>query len=139
MPPPSEKKGVQIDARNIPKDFYRRLGLADFSTLDEVKAAFRKLALQWHPDRHPEERKKQAAEKFKFYAQAYEVLTKHKLDYDQYLRPVSASLFGNPASMNWSNNPMTMRHMEEVYRWAMDQVEMGPYADIFRRQQKEQQ
>ena len=45
------------------------------STEEQIKGAFRKKALQWHPDRHKEENKKMAEEKFKEIANAYELLS----------------------------------------------------------------
>jgi len=67
------------------KDYYQILGVQKTATEDEIKKAFRKLALKWHPDRNPDN-KKQAEEKFKAIAEAYEVLNdpKKKAVYDKY-------------------------------------------------------
>ena len=54
------------------RDYYQILGVDRKSTQDEVKKAYRKLALQYHPDRNPGN--KEAEEKFKEAAEAYEVL-----------------------------------------------------------------
>ena len=65
-------------------DYYQVLGLAHGATAEEIKKAYRKLALQYHPDRNPGN--KEAEEKFKEAAEAYEVLgdpVKRKR-YDQY-------------------------------------------------------
>ena len=56
------------------KDYYEVLGVARNASQDEIKSSFRRLAKEWHPDRHPPERKKQAEERFKEIAEAYEVL-----------------------------------------------------------------
>lgn len=56
------------------RDYYEVLGVARNASQDEIKSAFRRLAKEWHPDRHPAERKKLAEEKFKEIAEAYEVL-----------------------------------------------------------------
>lgn len=66
------------------KDFYEVLGVSKTATQDEIKAAYRKLALKYHPDRNPDN--KEAEEKFKEAAQAYEVLSnaEKRKQYDQF-------------------------------------------------------
>lgn len=54
------------------KDYYKLLGLNKSASADEIKAAFKKLAKQYHPDRNPDN--KAAEEKFKEISEAYEVL-----------------------------------------------------------------
>lgn len=54
------------------KDYYRILGVARNATPEEIKKAYRKLALKYHPDRNPGD--KEAEERFKEAAEAYEVL-----------------------------------------------------------------
>lgn len=65
------------------KDFYKTLGIAKGATDDEIKKAYRKLALKYHPDKN---KSPAAEERFKEIAEAYEVLSdKKKRDvYDQY-------------------------------------------------------
>ena len=55
------------------RDYYEVLGVGRDASADEVKRAFKKLALKWHPDRNPDGRK-EAEDKFKAIAEAYEVL-----------------------------------------------------------------
>jgi len=66
------------------QDYYQVLGLARGATPEEIKKAYRKLALQYHPDRNPGN--KEAEEKFKEAAEAYEVLGDQakRTRYDQY-------------------------------------------------------
>ena len=56
----------------IKRDYYEVLGVSRNATESEIKKAYRKLALQYHPDRNPGD--KEAEEKFKEAAEAYEVL-----------------------------------------------------------------
>jgi len=55
------------------RDYYEVLGAPRDAAPDEIKRAFKKLALEYHPDRNPK-RRKEAEEKFKEIAEAYEVL-----------------------------------------------------------------
>ncbi len=67
------------------KDYYVTLGVAKTATEEEIKKAYKKQALKWHPDRNPDN-KKVAEEKFKEIGEAYEVLSdKQKREiYDKY-------------------------------------------------------
>lgn len=66
------------------KDFYATLGVSRGATPEEIKKAYRKKALECHPDRNPNNPK--AAEEFKKISEAYEVLsdTNRRHLYDQY-------------------------------------------------------
>lgn len=68
------------------RDYYEILGVSKNASLDEIKKAYRTLALQHHPDRVPHEKKKEAEEKFKEISEAYAVLsdTQKRALYDQY-------------------------------------------------------
>jgi molecular chaperone DnaJ len=66
------------------KDFYSTLGVARTASQDDIKKAYRKLAMKYHPDRNPDS--KEAEAKFKEINQAYEILgdEKKRSRYDQY-------------------------------------------------------
>jgi molecular chaperone DnaJ len=66
------------------RDYYEILGVSRSATEDEIKKSYRKLALQYHPDRNPDN--PEAEEKFKEAAEAYEVLhdTEKRGLYDRY-------------------------------------------------------
>ncbi|MGE5315544.1 MAG: molecular chaperone DnaJ [Acidobacteriota bacterium] len=66
------------------RDFYEVLGVSRNASPEEIKKAYRKLALQYHPDRNPDN--KEAEEKFKEGAEAYEALSdpQKRARYDQY-------------------------------------------------------
>src|SRR6516164_1222473 len=66
------------------RDYYEILSIQKGATLDEIKKAYRKVAMQYHPDRNPGD--KAAEEKFKEAAEAYEVLSDadKKAQYDRF-------------------------------------------------------
>jgi molecular chaperone DnaJ len=66
------------------RDYYEVLGVQKNATKDDLKKAYRKLALQYHPDKNPGN--KEAEEKFKEASEAYEILSddQKKAAYDQF-------------------------------------------------------
>ena len=71
------------------RDYYEVLGVAKGASADEIKAAYRKLAIKWHPDKWvdgTDAEKKTAEEKFKEASEAYSVLSDpdKKAKYDQF-------------------------------------------------------
>jgi molecular chaperone DnaJ len=66
------------------KDYYEVLGVKSDASEDELKKAYRKLAMKWHPDRNPDNPK--AEEHFKEAKEAYEVLsdTQKRAIYDRH-------------------------------------------------------
>ena len=69
---------------NGKRDYYDILGVLRTASDQEIKSAYRKLALQYHPDRNPENR--EAEEKFKEAAEAYSVLSdpQKRANYDRF-------------------------------------------------------
>jgi curved DNA-binding protein len=78
------------------QDYYKTLGVAESATEADIKKAFRKLAKQYHPDMHPND--KQAEEKFKKVNEAYEVLGNagRRREYDDLRKNI-----GNADRMNF--------------------------------------
>lgn len=66
------------------KDFYETLGVSKSATQDELKKAYRKLAMQYHPDKNPDD--KEAETKFKEINEAYDILKdeQKRAAYDQF-------------------------------------------------------
>ena len=90
------------------RDYYEVLGVQKNASLDEIKKAYRKLAIQYHPDKNPGD--KQAEEKFKEATEAYEILgdDQKKAAYDQF---GFAGVEGMGQSHDWSN----FRGFEDIF------------------------
>ncbi|CAN6581056.1 unnamed protein product [Malus baccata var. baccata] len=65
------EKALKMSKR---KDWYKILGVSKTASISEIKRAYKKLALQWHPDKNVENRQ-EAEDKFREIAAAYEVLS----------------------------------------------------------------
>lgn len=76
------------------RDYYEILGVQKNATADELKKAYRKLALKYHPDKNPGD--KEAEEKFKEAAEAYDVLSspEKRQKYDQFGHSMGQQGFG---------------------------------------------
>ena len=73
------------------RDYYDILGIPKGSSADEIKKAYRKMAIKYHPDKNPDD--KEAEENFKEAAEAYEVLSNldKRARYDQFGHAANAS------------------------------------------------
>ena len=88
------------------RDYYEILGVSRDASADEIKKAYRKVAMQYHPDRNPGD--KAAEEKFKEAAEAYEVLSDSDKK-SQYDRFGHAGVSGNGRGFSGSPN------MEDIF------------------------
>lgn len=70
----------------VKKDYYEILGVPRNASQKEIEEAYRRLAIQYHPDRHPPEKKDEMREKFKEISEAYAVLSdpNKRRQYDLY-------------------------------------------------------
>uniref|UniRef100_A0A8C5YDE2 DnaJ heat shock protein family (Hsp40) member B6 n=1 Tax=Microcebus murinus TaxID=30608 RepID=A0A8C5YDE2_MICMU len=99
-------------------DYYEVLGVQRHASAEDIKKAYRKLALKWHPDKNPEN-KEEAERKFKQVAEAYEVLSdaKKRDIYDKYGKE---GLNGGGGGGSHLDNPFefgfTFRNPDDVFR-----------------------
>ena len=87
------------------RDYYEILGISKNASEDEIKKAYRKLAIKYHPDKNPDD--KASEEKFKESAEAYEVLSnaEKRRRYDQYGH---AGVGGAAGGGNYGGGGMSM-------------------------------
>lgn len=73
------------DVSNQKRDYYEVLSVSRSASPEEIKKAYRKIAMQWHPDKNPDN-KKESEEKFKEAAEAYSVLSdpQKRSQYDRF-------------------------------------------------------
>lgn len=95
------------------RDYYEVLGVERNATADQIKKAYRKKAVQYHPDKNPGD--KEAEEKFKEAAEAYDVLSDEKKRqlYDQYGHSMGPQGFGGGggfSSQGFDMNDFFSRH-----------------------------
>lgn len=93
------------------RDYYEVLNVSKSASADEIKKSYRKIAMQYHPDRNPGD--KAAEEKFKEAAEAYDVLSNpdKKAQYDRF----GHAGMGGAASGGYGGGPGGMR-MEDIFQ-----------------------
>ncbi len=95
------------------RDYYELLGVERSATPEEIKKAYRKLALQYHPDRNPGN--KEAEAKFKEISEAYEVLSdpEKRRRYDQFGHEGVRSSFG-PGGFDFQRDFSHFDDLQEI-------------------------
>ncbi len=90
------------------RDYYEVLGVQKNASADEIKKAYRKLAIKYHPDKNPGD--KEAEEKFKEAAEAYEVLSndEKRAKYDQFGHSMGPQGFPGGGGGYYSTGGMSM-------------------------------
>ncbi|VVD03062.1 unnamed protein product [Leptidea sinapis] len=104
-------------------DYYRTLGVTRTATDVEIKKAYRKLALKWHPDKNPDNAD-ESNRRFKEISEAYEVLSdeRKRRVYDQYGKEGLNNSRGRRSAADedydfgYQSFPFTFRDPEEVFR-----------------------
>ena len=110
-------------------DYYDLLGVTKTSSAQEIKNAYRKKALEWHPDRHQGSDKEEAERKFKEINEAYQVLSdsNKKSAYDNYGHDAfapggGARGGGNPFAGGGQGSPFT-------YTWSSGGGGQNPFGN----------
>ncbi len=109
-------------------DYYDLLGVNKSSSAQEIKNAYRKKALEWHPDRHQGGDKEEAEKKFKEINEAYQVLSdsNKKSAYDNYghdaFAPGGGARGGNPFAGGGQGSPFT-------YTWTQNGGGGNPFGN----------
>ncbi|XP_034840255.1 dnaJ homolog subfamily B member 6 isoform X3 [Maniola hyperantus] len=116
-------------------DYYRILGVSRTATDGEIKKAYRKLALKWHPDKNPDNAD-ESNRRFKEISEAYEVLSdeRKRRVYDQYGKEGLNNSRGRHSAADedydfgYHSFPFKFRDPEEVFR---EFFGGSPFGDLF--------
>ncbi len=114
------------------RDYYNILGVSRTASADEIKSAYRKLAMQYHPDRNPGD--KNAEDHFKEINEAYQVLSdpQKRARYDQLGASYSQwQQNGQPGNFDWSQWTSQQQGGQTVYTNMDDIFGEGGFSDFF--------
>jgi curved DNA-binding protein len=115
------------------KDYYKILGVERNASAEEIKKAFRKLAMKYHPDRN--KGNKEAEESFKNINEANEVLSdpKKRARYDQLGNSYSQwqNRGGNPGNFNWNDWTSNSGQGQQVDMNDFNDMFGGGFSDFF--------
>ena len=108
------------------RDYYEILGVSKTASLDELKKAYRKVAMKYHPDRNPDN--KEAENKFKEAAEAYSVLndSNKRSQYDRFGH-AGVSNSGGPGF----SSQMDVNDIFSAFSDIFGGGSAGPFSDIF--------
>lgn len=120
------------------RDYYEILGVEKKATDKEIKSAYRKMALKWHPDKNAD-KKEEAEKKFKEINEAYQVLsdTKKRQAYDQFghaaFDPASGmgGMGGNPFAGGFNQGPFTYTYSTSGGENPFGNADFGDPFEIF--------
>ncbi len=116
------------------RDYYEVLGLKKDASAADIKSAYRKMALKYHPDRNKE---KDAEEKFKEINEAYQVLSspEKKQAYDQFghaaFDPAAGGAGGNPFGGGFRTGPFTWSYSTSGGSNPFEGMDFNDPFDIF--------
>jgi chaperone protein DnaJ len=100
------------------EDYYEILGVPKNADERELKKAFHKLSLKWHPDKNPEEKHEEATEAFKKISEAYEVLSDgdKRKRYDQFGKEgLQGGPDAGPGGFHFNFGGMGMNPFEQMF------------------------
>ncbi|MGD2279002.1 MAG: molecular chaperone DnaJ [Candidatus Omnitrophota bacterium] len=105
------------------KDYYEILGVSKDASVDEIRKAYRKLAIKYHPDKNPGN--KEAEDKFKEISHAYEVLSdsQKRVQYDQF----GADMFEGTRGFGGFH----FHDPYDIFQTVAEAFGMGGFGDIF--------
>ena len=111
------------------KDLYDIIGVSKQASQDEIKKAYRKLALKYHPDKNPDDQ--EAEKKFKEAAEAYAVLSdeQKRSRYDQFGH-AGVGMGDNPGQGGFSGGGIHMS-MDDIFSQFGDIFGGSPFEGIF--------
>lgn len=109
-------------------DYYDILGVSKGASADEVKKAYRKQALEWHPDKH-KDNKEVAEKRFKEINEAYQILSdaEKRSAYDQFGH-AAFSPGGMPAGFGAAGGPFTQTGRYGPFTYTYTTTGGGPFA-----------